>query len=50
MGVTFQACDKLYEKYDITPDNVIEEAIEDVINERTGIHLDISPQTPEKPS
>lgn len=49
MAVTFHACDYFYEKYDIPPDNPIEEAFEDVLDENTGIRLDLSPKSPEKP-
>lgn len=39
------ACSKIYNNY--TPDNPVEELVEDIIEAKTGLDLDLSPSSPE---
>lgn len=48
--IAFQACDKLYEKYDIEPDGAIEEFAEVLLEEKMGLpegSIDLSPSSKE---
>ena len=47
LGVSLHIYEYLYYKYNIPPDNIFEEAIEDVLQNKTGINLDLSPESPE---
>lgn len=44
----FGGCSTLNKKLGLSDDNIIEEAIEHQIEDKTGIDLDLSPETPEK--
>lgn len=45
--VIFNACDHFYAKLEIQHDNVVEEAVEDIIKEETGIEIDLTPSSKE---
>lgn len=44
----FACCLSIWEKY--PQDNIIEEIVEDVIEQKTNLDLDLSPYSPEKTS
>ena len=37
------SCDIVYKKYNIEDDNIIEEIVEEVISEKTGLDIDLTP-------
>ena len=41
------ACSQVEEKLGLPEDNFIEEIIEEVIEQKTGIDIDLTPSTPE---
>lgn len=49
IGVSVSACDRIYAKFELKPDNVIEEALEEVIEDKTGLPLDLTPESLEEP-
>ena len=42
-----QSCENFYAKYDISHDNPIEEFIEEVIEAKTGVAVDLTPTSKE---
>ena len=48
LGVGVGACSYLNSKAGLQDDNIIEEAIEEGIRSRTGIHMDLTPFSSEK--
>lgn len=47
LGVSVTACDHIFHRYGIPHDSILEEAFEDVIEEKTGIEIDITKKSPE---
>lgn len=47
LGCTLFACSSINEKVGLKDDNFVEEAVEVIIEEKTGIEMDLTPSTPE---
>jgi len=43
MGATFGGCHYINQKLGLRDDNIIEEAIEDLIEAKTGLDIDLTP-------
>lgn len=48
IGVSFQACERFYDKVGLDNDNVLEEVAEEVIQQHTGLEIDLTPTSEEK--
>lgn len=48
LSLVLTGCDMLNKKLGLEPDNILEETAEAVIEVKTGLHLDLTPSTPEK--
>lgn len=42
------SCSMINQKLGLADDNIGEEVVEDVVKGRTGVDVDLTPQTPEK--
>ena len=47
VAISFNSCERFYERLNIQPDNPVEEVVEDVIKHETGADIDLSPESPE---
>lgn len=45
IAISFSACERFYQHFDIQPDNPTEEFVEDLIKQESGIELDLTPET-----
>lgn len=45
LTITMVGCTTLYKKYNIKEDNAVEELVEQVIESKTGLDVDLSPSS-----
>lgn len=48
LGLLFSGCSYVNEKVGLPDDNPIEESAEAIVNDRIGLDLDFTPNTPEE--
>lgn len=47
IAISFNSCERFYDKFNIEADNKVEEILEDVIKHETGADIDLTPDSPE---
>jgi hypothetical protein len=47
LAILFTGCTYIYPKIGVQPDNVVEELVEEVIEAKTGLDIDLTPETEE---
>ena len=47
MIVNLQSCNQINTRFGLADDNIIEEIVEAIIHQETGIDVDLTPSTPE---
>jgi hypothetical protein len=48
LAILLTGCTYIYPKMGVKPDNVVEELVEEVIEAKTGLDIDLTPETEEE--